>query len=117
MIYDFRITSYFSKQLKPYVKKFRHFKDDILLVLNEFDKSKHTYLGNGVYKARLKSRDLPRGKSKSFRLIIFLLEEANLLAPIAIYFKGGKETTSKEEINYHLAMTVKELEKDLTNEN
>ena len=85
------VTSHFKKQLKPLVKKFRHLPEDIENTLTNFDASQSIALGNYTYKLRLKSSDLPRGKSKSFRLIVILVEQDKILAPIAIYFKGKSE--------------------------
>lgn len=112
-MYKVLITLHFKKQLKPLVKKYRNLIKDVEETLSSFDTTSHSALGNYTYKVRLKSRDLPRGKSKSFRLIIFLVEYQNLLAPIAIYFKGKREDVGKEEIAYHLRMVISELERNL----
>lgn len=113
MVYKVVITSHFGKQLKPLTRKFRHLKRDIEETLPAFDKNLSIALGNYTYKLRLKSSDLQRGKSRSFRLIVFVVEYENILAPIAIYFKGEKEDLSKAEIAYHLTKVISELETDL----
>ena len=113
MAYKVVITSHFLKQLKPLIRKFRHLTKDIEKTLLSFDKSLNTPVGNYTYKIRLKSSDLKRGKSKSFRLIVFVVEYANILTPVAIYFKSEREDISKAEITYHLSKVIQELESDL----
>jgi len=109
-MYKTYLLPHFAKQLKPLLKKYRSLKKDLLNLLGNFDKRQHQSLGNNTYKARLKSSDIPRGKSKAFRLIVFIVEKDKLLLPIAIYFKGRKSDVSKKEINYHLAIILQELE-------
>ncbi|MDP2630114.1 MAG: type II toxin-antitoxin system RelE/ParE family toxin [Candidatus Uhrbacteria bacterium] len=103
------ISAHFKRQLKPYVKKYRSITDDVADLLDGFDKRQHIDLGHGLYKARLKSRDIPRGKSKSFRTIIFFIESEEIFAPIAIYFKGVQEELSQKELNDHLQEVLTEL--------
>ena len=116
-MYKVVISSHFKKQLKPLVKKYRHLKENLESMLTNFNKGAHQALGKNTYKARLKSQDLPRGKNKSFKLIVLVGEQSKLLAPITIYFKGEKENISKKEINYHLTMTILELQKQHKDEN
>ncbi len=106
------IATHFKRQLKTYTKKYRSISDDVADFLDCFDKRQHDDLVKGVYKARLKSRDIQRGKSKSFRVIVFLTEVEGLLAPIAIYFKGDKEDVSETEINDHLEEVLYELQRE-----
>lgn len=123
MAYKVVITSHFIKQLKPLVRKFRHLTSDVEKTLQRFDKSLGTPIGNYTYKRslqgrrpykiRLKSSDLKRGKSKSFRLIVFVVEYANILTPVVIYFKGERENVSKQEISYHLSKVIQELESNI----
>lgn len=111
MPYFFRIVENFKKKLKQFKKKFPSLKKDVIICLQNFEKYSGIPFGEGNYKVRLKCRDLKKGKSKSFRLIIHLHEE-RLIAPISIYFKSDKSTLSKQEINDDLAITIAELEKD-----
>jgi len=109
-MYQFWVSSHFAKQLKPLAKKYRHLKEDIIKTLENFDKRQHTPLGNDTYKIRLKSSDIQRGKSKSFRMIIYVASADNILVPFVIYFKGDREDIGMREINYHLTMVLLELE-------
>ena len=45
-------------------------------------------------------------------IIVFILEINNLIAPIAIYFKGDKKDISKNEILHHIKMIRIEIEKE-----
>ena len=103
------ILAYFKRQLKSYLKKHRDLKDAVIEVLHNFDKRQHDHLGGGVYKVRLKIKSLPKGKSKSFRLIILTMETEGFLVPITIYLKSDTDTLSKNEINAHLQNTLFEL--------
>lgn len=109
-MYQIVILPHFHRQLKLYSKKYYNLKDDLISTLRKFDKRQSIPLGGGVYKIRLKSSDLPRGKSNSFRLIILLAETDKLLAPVAIYFKGRKANITKKELNQHLEIILYELE-------
>lgn len=109
-MYQVWISSHFAKQLKPLLKKYRHLKEDIIKAFDKFDKRQNQALGNDTYKVRLKSSDIPRGKNKSFRMILYIAEIDKILAPIAIYFKGEREDISQREINYNLTMVLIELE-------
>jgi hypothetical protein len=103
------VLSYFKRQLKQYVKKHRDLKDAVIEVLTNFDKRQNVNLGGSIYKVRLKIKSLPKGKSKSFRLIVLVLETESFLVPITIYFKSDEESLSKKEINDHLQSVLFEL--------
>lgn len=90
-------------------KKYRHLKEAVVFCLQSFRKEQHAHLGHGLYKVRLRSKDLPKGKNKSFRLIVYIMEVEGFLVPITIYFKGDLADISKKEINDHLEMALVEL--------
>ncbi len=104
------LSDHFLRQLKPYVKKFRKLQDDLITTLESFRPETANRLGQKLYKVRLKSSDIPKGKNASFRLIVFLLESKNILTPIAIYFKSERSDMSEKEIEYHLAMALSEIQ-------
>ncbi|MDI6882964.1 MAG: hypothetical protein QMC93_00605 [Patescibacteria group bacterium] len=111
-VYQVIILPYFKRQLKYYVKKHRHLKDDVISVLERFNKKQHIHLEGNIYKIRLPSRDIPRGKSKSFRLIILVIERGKFIVPITVYFKGNKEDITKKELNKHLETILFELKSE-----
>jgi len=101
MDYEIFFAEHFKKQLKVYRKKYRNIAKDVIRALRGFDKKQAQFLGAQAYKMRVHSSDVARGKSHSFRLIILVLEIENTLAPIVIYFKGDRDSISKEEILVH----------------
>ena len=100
------LSDYFLRQLKPYLKKFKNLEDDLISALKDFQLETATRLGQKLYKVRLKSGDLPKGKNKSFRIIIFMAGDKTLITPIAIYFKSERHNISEKDIEYHLAMVL-----------
>lgn len=108
-MYQVYLADHFLRQLKFYLKKYRNLENDLVATLQNFTLSSTMPLGRKLYKIRLKSSDIPRGKSKSFRLIVFLLEVKNVIVPIALYFKGERQDISEKEIEYHLAMVLADI--------
>lgn len=107
---EFYLSDHFLKQLKPYSKKFRKLYADLLSSVSSFLPDAVQPLGHKLYKLRLKASDLPRGKSKAFRVIIFLRHDPELVVPIAVYFKGDVQNLSEKEIEHHLEMVITEME-------
>ncbi|MBL7045111.1 MAG: hypothetical protein ISR98_00720 [Parcubacteria group bacterium] len=101
-MYQYLILPHFKKQLKQLSKKYRSLKDEIILTLENFEKSKEQSLGNNVYKIRVKSKDINRGKNKSFRLFVHIIEVQDYVVPITIYYKGDRKDMNIKEINNHL---------------
>lgn len=106
---QFIILPHFHRQLKQLVKKYRHLKAAVIDVLENFDKNKQTALGQNVYKIRLRTSDVPKGKNKSFRLIVLVVKSGVYLVPITIYFKGDREDVGQKELNVHLETILLEL--------
>lgn len=104
------ILPHLKKEAKPYFKKYRQLKAAVISELEGFYPAQHALVGNGVYKVRVHSKDIAKGKSKSFRLIVFVVEVDRLLVPLTLYFKGDQSTTSKKEINDHLETVLFELQ-------
>lgn len=107
---QFYLSDYFLKQLKPYAKKFKKLPQDIIFALTNFSPEQTQALGQKVYKLRLKASDLPKGKSKSFRLIVYLWHDPQMAVPITVYFKSDIQNLSREEIKYHAKLVLRELE-------
>lgn len=107
-MYQYLILPHFKKQLKQLSKKYRYLKDEIVSTLENFEKSKEQSLGNNLYKIRVKSKDIRRGKGKSFRLIVFIVEIQSYIVPITLYYKGDKKDISIKEINDHLEIIILE---------
>ncbi len=108
-MYQAYLADHFLRQLKFYLKKYRNLEKDLVKALHEFNSEIADRLGQKLYKVRLKSSDVPRGKNKSFRLIIFIAEINFLVVPITLYFKGDRQNISEKEIEYHLAMVLADI--------
>lgn len=105
------ISEHFKKQLKPYLKKYRHLLDDVIRALKFFEKRNAVSLGANTYKIRVQATDIPKGKSHAFRLIIlFLAKDDGLLIPLVLYFKGDRDSLTKSEILYHTRFIQREIE-------
>lgn len=107
---QFLLLPHFVKRLKKFTKKYRHLKDSLQTTLQNFQKSQAISLGNNVYKLRLSSPDISRGKNKSFRLIIYIIEIRKTIVPVTLFYKGDQSNITKKEINDHLEQILIELE-------
>jgi mRNA-degrading endonuclease RelE of RelBE toxin-antitoxin system len=104
------ILPYFKKTLKPLIKKFPSLKEDVIILLENFDKKGCIKIQENLYKTRLKTAGLNKGKSNSFRIIIYTIQNHNTIIPIRIYFKSVRKSVSKKEINKDLEMILLELQ-------
>ena len=107
MTYRFVITGHFKKQLKSFKQKDRLIKDRLIQALEGFNREQCISIGKGVYKFRVASAG--RGKSKGYRVYVFLIEVNGLLAPLCIYAKNEKENLTWAELAWHLEVTQREL--------
>jgi mRNA-degrading endonuclease RelE of RelBE toxin-antitoxin system len=110
-VYQVYLADHFLRQLKFYLKKHRHIDEDLVITLKNFRPEIADRLGQKLYKLRMKSRDIPKGKNKSFRLIVFLAEINAVIIPITLYFKGERSDILEKEIEYHLAMVLEDVRK------
>lgn len=108
-MYQYFISNYFKKQIKFYLKKHRNLLDELIKVLKDFQKENCVALGSNTYKIRLKTRDLSKGKSHSFRLVVLLIEVEKMITPLVVYFKGKKSNITKKEIIHHASEVRREL--------
>ena len=76
------ILPHFIRQLQAYSKKYRYLKDAIAETLDDFHKEQHARLRGNMYKVRLRTKDMARGKSSAFRLIVLLVEIKSYVVPI-----------------------------------
>lgn len=109
-MYRYLITDHFKRQLKPYAKKYNTILDDTIHSIKNFNPAQSVALGKNVYKLRMRILNLPKGKSNAFRMIILLLENQGLIAPLTIYFKGDLADISRREIKYHADIIRQEIE-------
>ncbi len=103
------LAEHFKKQLKKLVKKHPHLKEDLLNTLNKLDLSNETHIGKSIYKIRINSSDLQKGKSGGFRSYIYLYKQKSIIVPLCIYAKGKQKSISENELRYHFDRTNEEL--------
>lgn len=102
-------TEHFKRQLKRLQKKFSHTKEDLLERLENLRIENEISIGRSIYKIRISSRDMKKGKKGGFRAYIYFYVKKNLLLPLYIYAKSEKETISENELQYHFDQTIREV--------
>lgn len=103
------ISPYFKRRLKRYDKKYRHLKDAVSNTLDDFNKKTYKSLGANLYKVEIRVKDIPKGKRKSFRLIVLVVELEKYVVPITLYFKSDKKDINRKELKDHLKVILLEL--------
>lgn len=102
-------SEYFKRQLKKLKKKFPRAKDDLLDVLESLNIENEISVGRSIYKIRIGSRDMKKGKSGGFRAYIYLYRKKDMLVPLCIYAKSDKESVTDNELKFHFDKTIDEL--------
>lgn len=102
-------SEHFKKQLKKLKKKYPHVKDDLLDVIDFFDPKKEVSIGQSIYKIRIPSSDIKRGKSSGFRCYLYLYFKKDLLLPLCIYPKSETESITENELQYHFNQISQEI--------
>jgi mRNA-degrading endonuclease RelE of RelBE toxin-antitoxin system len=102
-------SEHFKKQLRKLKKKFPHIKDDLLARIELFDVKTEISIGRSIYKIRIGSSDMQKGKSGGFRYYLYLYIKKDLLMPLCIYPKSQTESISENELQYHLDQGIEEL--------
>lgn len=96
----FKATPTFSKAFKRLRKKYRHLDKDINLLRSTLMKNPTAGipLGAGLYKIRLASSDMAKGKSGALRVIYYLWLDINTIVLLDLYAKGEKEDVPVSEL-------------------
>lgn len=111
-MYQLIFAEHFIKQCRALAGKYPHIREDFEKTLKLFQKESAQFLGAKLYKLRIASSDMKKGKRGGFRLIVFLVETASVLIPIAIYAKSEKSVLSEYELEYHLGKVILEFRKE-----
>ncbi len=88
--------------------------DDIGLNLENFSPESSTKIRYGLYKIRFSPSALSKGKSKSFRLIIYVYYFEDLITPVIAYYKDDIVNLSIKEITIHLKKVIEEIESEIS---
>ena len=114
MSYEIYLPQTFQRCIKQLKKKFPRIKDDLSPLFQNLQEDPQ--MGDPipgwnrkVWKIRVSSRDLKRGKSGAFRVIYLWTSWERILYPLFVYFKGEKEDISKAEIEALLKKLFLEL--------
>ncbi|PIQ78012.1 addiction module antitoxin [Candidatus Peregrinibacteria bacterium CG11_big_fil_rev_8_21_14_0_20_41_10] len=102
-------SEHFQKQLKKLKRKYPQIKNDILAIINQLETDAAISIGKSIYKIRIPSSDMQKGKSGSFRSYIYLYTKNTLIIPLCIYAKSKIENISENELKYHFDQTIKEI--------
>lgn len=103
------ITRHFFNQAKRLKKKYLNVKEDLIKALKSFTPSTETSIGRSIYKLRIKSKNINKGKSGGLRLYVYFYRVKNFLIPIYVYSKSEKSSISEAELEYHLQIITKEM--------
>ena len=115
MSYEIYLPQTFQRCIKSLKKKFPHLKDDLSPLFQNLQNNPE--IGDPIpgwhrkiWKARVSSRDLKRGKSGGFRVIYAWTQGQPIVYPLFAYFKGEKEDITKAEIEVLLKKLILELD-------
>jgi len=115
MTYDVHLADTFQKSIKGLKKKYPHVKDDLLgqvKALEEDPSAGDPIPGwnKEVWKVRVASSDVKKGKRGGYRLIYFWKAGEMKVYLLVAYFKGEKEEITKKEIEMLLKKLNQEVE-------
>jgi hypothetical protein len=102
-------SEHFKRQLKKLKKKYPHVKEDLLCVLDLFDPANEISIGRSIFKIRILSSDMKKGKSGGFRSYLYLFVKKDLLLPLCIYPKSETESITENELKYHFDQIIQDL--------
>ena len=100
MSYKIIPTEYFKQQVRSYKKDYTHIRQDLKelhRMLKDNPKSGKP-LGKKVYKIRLKSTDISKGKRGGCRVINYVVDKSKKIRLLTIYAKPKKSSISDDEI-------------------
>jgi mRNA-degrading endonuclease RelE of RelBE toxin-antitoxin system len=116
MNYEIYLPQTFQRCVKLLKKKFPHIKDDLSSLFQQLQNNPEAGdpipgWHRTIWKVRVSSTDLKKGKSGGFRVIYFWSVGEATLYPLFVYFKGEKEDITKAEIETLLKKLSIELDK------
>lgn len=103
------LTAHFKKQLGRLARKFPHVANDLKTALENFKPEKEIHIHRSVFKIRIKSYDLKKGKSGGFRAYVYFHKNGYKLIPLCIYIKSEIESISDDELQRHIYVTSLEI--------
>lgn len=101
MNYKIITLPFFEKQVKKLKRKYPNIKQDIQKlkdILSTRPKDGKS-LGRSIYKIRIASSDVKKGKRGGFRVIYYIRDKDEIIYLLTIYSKAKKEDIEMKEIN------------------
>jgi len=102
-------TKYFITHYARLEKKLPNLKEDLLKALKAFDEKTAVSMGSSVYKIRIKSSDLNKGKSGGLRCYIYFFRQTESLVPFCIYLKSEDEDIPRDILKIHMQLCIKKI--------
>lgn len=102
-------SEHFKKQLKKLKKKYPRVKEDLLAVIDIVDPQNEISIGRSIFKVRVASTDMQKGKSGGFRAYLYFYVKKDLIVPLCIYPKSNTESITDNELQYHFNETIREI--------
>lgn len=102
-------TEHFKHQLKKLKRKYPHVRHDVLIMTKNLKIENEISIGRSIYKIRIKSSDLQKGKSGGFRAYMYLLRKQDVVIPLCIYAKSETESITENELKYHFDRSLEEV--------
>jgi len=101
MSYEVMAVEYFRRRLKKLSKRYRRIGEDYKSLIETLESNPLTGdaipgFGNKIYKIRMRSSNMKRGKRGGFRVIYYLSDHIVYL--LTIYAKAKREEISVKEI-------------------
>lgn len=108
----FRTTTLFDKQAKKLKKRYKHVKNDIETLIENFESThrRATNIQKNLFKIRLKNSDKNRGKSAGYRLYYYIQIEETVYF-LTIYDKSDTEMIDEILLSDIIGTLEKNIEK------
>jgi len=93
-------TEYFKQQVRELMKYYPNIRKDLKelsRMLKENPKAGKP-LGKKIYKIRLRSSDIAKGKRSGYRVITYVLDEQKIIRILTIYAKPRRTNITDKEI-------------------
>ncbi|MBW1706458.1 MAG: hypothetical protein JRJ86_15020 [Deltaproteobacteria bacterium] len=100
MSYKIIPTETFKTQVRSLQKKYPRIRQDLKDLSKRLKQNPKSgkALGRGIYKLRLRSSDLAKGKRSGYRIISYVTDEIEKVRLLTIYIKPRKATITDNEI-------------------
>jgi len=104
MPYEIRVTARFVKDVRKLKRKYHRIGDDLHILQTQLQNNPNSgdripNIDGPVFKMRVQSHDMQRGKQGGYRVIYFLRAQSGVIYLLTIYAKAQQENIRPAEIN------------------